>query len=72
MFGLSIDDTTHVFCDNKSVCENNVYPESTLSKDHHLIAYQICREAVAAKTIWVSKEETCSPNLCQNPDKLLL
>ena len=70
MFGLSIDDTTRVFCDNKAVCENTVLPESTLSKEHHSIAYHRCRKAVAAKINWVAKEDTCSPNLCQQPEEL--
>ena len=56
MFGLSIDDATSVFCDNKTVYENTVLPESTLNKEHHSISYHRCRETVIAKTIWVARE----------------
>ena len=50
----------YVFCDNDAVCSNTKLPESTLKKKHHSIAYHRCREAVAAGTIRVAKEDTKS------------
>ena len=58
MFGVPIDGSTSIFCDNEAVYQNTVVPESTLSKKHHSIAYHRCREAVAAKTVQVAKEGT--------------
>ena len=39
MFGMPIDGTANVFCDNEAVYKNTVMPESTLCKKHHSIAY---------------------------------
>ena len=58
MFGVPIDGSASVFCDNEAVHQNAVVPESTLKKKHHSIAYHRCREAVAAGTIRVAKEGT--------------
>ncbi len=58
MFGVPIDGPTNVFCDNEAVCMNTARPESTLNKKHHSIAYHRSREAVAAGTVRVSKEDT--------------
>jgi hypothetical protein len=58
MFGVSLEGPTNVFCDNQAVCSNTTKPESTLTKKHHSIAYHRSREAVAAGTVRVSKEDT--------------
>ena len=58
MFGIPIDGSTNIYCDNEAVYQNTVIPESTLKKKHHSIAYHRCREAVAAKTIRVAKQGT--------------
>jgi hypothetical protein len=58
MFGVPIEGPTNVFCDNEAVCKNTTRPESTLTKKHHSIAYHRSREAVAAGTVRVSKEDT--------------
>jgi hypothetical protein len=58
MFGVPIEGPTNIFCDNEAVCKNTTKPESTLSKKHHSIAYHRSREAVAAGTVRVSKEDT--------------
>ena len=58
MFGVPIDGSASVFCDNESVYKNTAIPESTLKKKHHSIAYHRCREAVAAGTIRVAKQGT--------------
>ena len=57
MFGVPIEGSTNVFCDNKAVTKNAIYPESTLKKKHNTIAYHRTREAVAAGTIGVTKED---------------
>ena len=58
MFGIPIEGPTYVFCDNDAVCKNTTSPDSTLKKKHHSIAYHRCREAVAAGTIRIAKEDT--------------
>ena len=57
MFGVPIDGPTNVFCDNEAVTKNAINPESTLKKKHNAIAYHRTREAVAAGTIRVTKED---------------
>ena len=52
MFGVPIEGSTNVFCDNEAVTKNAIYPESTLkTKKHNAIGYHRTREAVAAGTI---------------------
>ena len=58
MFGVPIEGPTNVFCDNEAVYKNVSMPESTLKKKHHAIAYHRCREAVAARTVRIAKEDT--------------
>ena len=58
MFGVPIDGSANVFCDNKAVYNNTITPESFLKKKHNYIACHRCREAVAAKTIRVSNQGT--------------
>ena len=48
MFGIPIDSSTIVFCDNEAVVQNVTRPKSTLKKKHVSIAYHRCREAQAA------------------------
>jgi hypothetical protein len=48
MFGIPIDDSTLVFCDNQAVVINSTHPESNLKRKHVSIAYHRCREAQAA------------------------
>jgi len=48
MFGIPVDNSTIVFCDNEAVVQNVTRPESTLKKKHISIAYHRCREAQAA------------------------
>jgi hypothetical protein len=62
MFGVPIEGPTNVFCDNEAVTENAIFPESTLKKKHNAIAYHRTREAVAAGTIRVTKEDWSNPN----------
>ena len=58
MFGIPINRTTDVYCDNEVVYKNTLIPESMLKKKHHSIAYHQCHKAVAAKTIQVAKQGT--------------
>jgi hypothetical protein len=58
MFGVPIDGPANVFCDNEAVYKNCSIPESTLKKKHHSIAYHRNREAVAAGTVRLAKEDT--------------
>jgi hypothetical protein len=58
MFGIPIEGPTNVFCDNEAVTKNCGTPESTLKKKHHSIAYHRNREAVAAGTIRIAKEDS--------------
>jgi hypothetical protein len=48
MFGVPIEKSTIVFCDNQAVVTNSTHPESTLKRKHVSIAYNRCREAQAA------------------------
>ena len=48
MFGVPIDGSTDIFCDNEAVYKNASTPESQLSKKHHSILYHMSREAVAS------------------------
>jgi hypothetical protein len=60
MFGVPIEGPTNIFCDNEAVFKNCSIPESTLKKKHHSIAYHRNREAVAAGTVRIAKEDTKS------------
>ena len=70
MFGIPIEGPTNVFCDNEAVTKNVTIPESTLKKKHNSIAYHRTREAVAAETIRVTKEDGAT-NLADVLTKLL-
>jgi hypothetical protein len=48
MFGIPIDGSTIVFCDNESVVTSATRSESTVKKKHVSIAYHCCREAQVA------------------------
>jgi Reverse transcriptase (RNA-dependent DNA polymerase) len=58
MFGVTIDGPADIFCDNEAVVKNCSTPESVLKKKHHSIAYHRNREAVAAGTVRIVKEDT--------------
>jgi hypothetical protein len=58
MFGIPIDGPTDVFSDNQSVVTSSSVPTSMLSKKHNAICYHRVREACAAGTIRVAKEDT--------------
>ena len=58
MFGVPIEGSTNIYCDNEAVCRKFITPESTLKKKHHSIAYHRNREAVADETCRITKEAT--------------
>ena len=60
----------NVYCDNEAVTKNVMNPESTLKRKHNSIAYHRTREAVAAGTIRVTKEDGTT-NLADVLTKLL-
>ena len=55
MFGIPINGTTDVLCDNQNVVKNVSKFKSTLDKKHASIAYHAVRWAVAAGIMRVGK-----------------
>jgi hypothetical protein len=55
-YGVEGFTPTNVYCDNEAVVMNSTRPESTLKKKHNAISYHRVREAVAAGTIRIAKE----------------
>ena len=60
MMGIPLDGPCNVFCDNNAVVLNSTNPESVLKKKHAAINYHRTREAIAAGTIRVAKEDTAT------------
>ena len=58
MFGVPVPESARILCDNKSVVDSSMYPESRLKKKHCSIAYHRIREAVAAGTILIYFERS--------------
>ena len=69
MMGIPLAEACAVFCDNSAVV-TNTRPESTLKKKHAAINYHRVREAIAAGTIKVAKENT-QTNLADLLTKLM-
>ena len=55
MFGVPIDGSTELFCDNKAVYKNASTPEYQLRNNHHSILYHMSREAVASGACRMAK-----------------
>jgi hypothetical protein len=70
MFGVPLTGPANVFCDNQGVVKNTSIPESTLTKKHNAINYHVIREAVAARILRISKEDT-ETNLADILTKIL-
>lgn len=70
MFGVPIEGSANVFCDNESVVKSSGVPESRLKKKHCSIAYHRVREAIAAGTLLVYYERSES-NLADLLTKIL-
>ena len=58
MFGIPLNGSARVFCDNESVVKSSSNPEATLKKKHCSIAFHRIREAVAAGKVIVYYEST--------------
>ena len=58
MFGIPIDGSTDIFCDNEAVYKNASMPKYQLRKKHHSISYNMSREAVASGACRMAKEDT--------------
>ena len=69
MMGVPLSEECAVFCDNSAVV-TNARPESTLKKKHAAINFHRVREAIAAGTIKVAKENT-QTNLADILTKLM-
>ena len=57
MFGAPIEGATNIYYDNEEVYKNCSIQELTLRNKHHIIAYHRNREAVAAVTCRIEKED---------------
>ena len=53
MFGVPVDDTTKILCDNQSVVRNSSKLESSLNKKHCSLAYHSVRWVIAASIIQI-------------------
>jgi hypothetical protein len=60
MFGIPIQGPTNVYCENNGVVANASHPESTLKKKHNSVASHRVREAAAAGTICIAKEDSAT------------
>ena len=58
MFGVPIDRSTDIFCDNEEVYNNASTPEFQIRKKHHSISYHMSRETVASAACRMTKEDT--------------
>ena len=48
MFGVPIDGSTEILCDNKEVDKNAYTPESHIREKHHSTLYHMSREVVVS------------------------
>ena len=55
IFGVPIEGSTDIFCDNEAVYNNASTPESRIRKKHHSISYHMSREAVASGACSMAK-----------------
>ena len=55
-FDVRLEGPADVHCDNLGLCNNIMFPESTLSKKHNALNYHVSREAVARGIMRVCKE----------------
>jgi hypothetical protein len=60
MMGVPIDGPCQMFYDNNAVVLNTTNPESVLKTKQAAINYHRAREAIAAGTIMVAKEDTAN------------
>jgi hypothetical protein len=60
LFGIPLQGPANIYCDNNGVVINASQPEATLKKKHNAIAYHRVREAAAAGTIQIAKEDSAT------------
>ena len=58
MFGVPIDGSTDIFCENEAVYKNASTLESRLRKKHHSISYHMSRKAVVSGSCRMTKKDT--------------
>ena len=58
VFGVCIEESTDIFCDNEAVFKNESTPKSQIRNKHHGISYHKRRDAVASGAYRVAKEDT--------------
>ena len=58
MFGVPINRSTDMFCNNEAVYKKASIPESQLRKKHHSIAYHMNIECVASGASRIAKDDT--------------
>ena len=56
MFGVPLDREVNMYCDNEVMYKNATILDSVLFNEHHLLAYHVCREAVASGMVRISGE----------------
>jgi hypothetical protein len=72
MFGVPTEGATNIFYDNDTIFKKcSSTPELTIKEKHHLIASHRNREAVAAGTARLAKEDT-GTNLTDLFTKILM
>ena len=67
MFGVPVDDTTKVLCDNESVLNDSSKLESSLNKKHYSLAYHSVRWAVSVYYINWLETARFEKKLIQSP-----
>ena len=58
MFGVPIDRSTDIFCNNEAVYKNASMPESQLRKKNHSIAYHMNINSIASDATQIAKLDT--------------
>ena len=58
MFGVPIDWSTDIFCENEAAYKNAYTSEYQLRKKHHSISYHMSREAVSSGACRMEKKDT--------------
>ena len=71
MCKITIEGPTEIFFDNEAVYKDSSTTELVLHKKHHIVAYHMCREEVAAVICRIAKEDI-ETNLVDILTKVLL
>ena len=60
IFGIPIDSSCNIYCDNEAVTKSSMKPHATLKKTHISIAFHQVREAVVGEIALIFYEKTKS------------